>query len=667
MLLNNRFQILKQLGRGGFGETFLTEDTHMPSRRRCVVKQFKPNLENQQSYAVALEQFKREAAVLEQLGESHSQIPRLQGSFEEEGQFYLVQEWIEGQTLSEKLQTEGVLTEAAVRQILRDLLPVLEYIHNNKIVHRDIKPENIILRDRDNKPVLIDFGSVKQTLTTVVAQTSGIPCSVAIGSGGFMAPEQVARRIVYSSDLYSLGMTAIFLLTGHLPENLESDPQTSQPLWHQDAPSVSPHLAAIIDKTIQFNPRDRYPTASEMLQDLDASPSASPTPTQVSSGATASVLSLANTPYPTPTRVSLPVAPATAVLGQEPVSPDPVAVSATTRFPAQERRSGLKTIATISGIFVVALAAGAIGSYAYGQWQESQDDRTVWKDIKALYDQQKFDQCQQQAKEFSTASSYAAKVQTVLNQCRLAAAKQLTSQGQYQEAVDKAQEIPPEADDGEAAQKLVGDLSALTAADQQAAQKQYRAAIAQAMKISTDSDAAAVARNKIAEWSHVSLSSQMNRHPKLKSGTKRNRDAILNASRIATTFGISDINPAPEKSWPAAQQPTAKDKTNESWDDPWLETYTVVEEEMHLGFVYGCITKEVLQTEVTFASSVDLPLMQAKLSRMLEGGATDDIQHKLEQVYNTKTAASHPFKAGKFRGWIERDNRDQIRIAIRGA
>ena len=175
-----------------------------------------------------------------------------------------------------------------------------------------------------------------------------------------------------------------------------------------------------------------------------------------------------------------------------------------------------------------------------------------------------------------------------------------------------------------------------------------------------------MARTKIATWSHVPLNDRMNRYPKLKSGIKRDRNAIINASTIKTQLGSSPIDPAPEKRWPADQQPSAQDKTNPSWDDPWQETYTLVEEEMHLGVVYGCITKEILQTDVTFASSVDLPLMQTKLNQMLDNGATEPIQQKLEQVYKSQTATSHAFQTHKFRGWIQRDAQNQIRIAIRG-
>ncbi|MGC1247784.1 MAG: serine/threonine-protein kinase, partial [Spirulinaceae cyanobacterium] len=160
-LLSNRYRLLRPLGKGGFGETFLAEDTHMPSGRSCVIKLLKPMTQNPQVYELVKERFQREAAILEELGEANQQIPRLYAYFTEEEQFYLVQKWIPGVTLAEKVQQQQRLGEDEVRGILVDILPVLDYIHSQKIVHRDIKPENIILRSSDHKPVLIDFGAVK--------------------------------------------------------------------------------------------------------------------------------------------------------------------------------------------------------------------------------------------------------------------------------------------------------------------------------------------------------------------------------------------------------------------------------------------------------------------------------------------------------------------------
>ena len=168
MLLNNRYRILSTLGSGGFGETYLAEDTQMPSQRRCVIKQLKPIQNNTQIYQLVQERFQQEAAILEKLGSTSNQIPSLYAYFQFNDQFYLVQELIEGDTVTEKIQQYGLLTEIAVREILLSLLPVLEYVHSKRIIHRDIKPDNIILRHHDGKPVLIDFGAVRESMGVTV-------------------------------------------------------------------------------------------------------------------------------------------------------------------------------------------------------------------------------------------------------------------------------------------------------------------------------------------------------------------------------------------------------------------------------------------------------------------------------------------------------------------
>ncbi len=267
-LLNNRYQIISALGSGGFGETFLAEDTQMPSRRRCVIKKLKPVTCDPQTYKLVQERFSREAAVLEQLGEKNSQIPKLYAYFEFQGEFYLVQEWIPGETLTNKLQKAGQFSDRQVRDLLVSLLPVLEFVHSHKILHRDIKPDNIMFRNMDGLPVLIDFGAVKETMNTVVtASGSGVP-SIAIGTPGFMPAEQAAGRPVYSSDLYALGMTGIYLLTGKMPQELETDSRTGQLLWRNYAPQVTPNLALVLDRAVRFNPGDRYHSAQEMLKAL---------------------------------------------------------------------------------------------------------------------------------------------------------------------------------------------------------------------------------------------------------------------------------------------------------------------------------------------------------------------------------------------------------------
>lgn len=279
-LLNNRYRVLQMLGSGGFGNTFLAEDTYMPSARRCVIKQLKPVTHDPQAYKLVQERFQREAAVLEDLGEGNTQIPRLNAYFQEAGQFYLVQEYIEGDTLTKRVEQRGRLAENEVKQILVSLLPVLDYVHSRRMIHRDIKPDNIIMRKQDGLPVLIDFGAVKEAMNTVVNSSNSAP-SIVIGTSGFMPAEQAGGRPTFASDLYSLGMTAVFLLTGKMPQELQTDARTGELLWRQYAPNINSNLAMVIDRAIRFNVGDRFVTATDMLNALQSAGAPSDVATQV--------------------------------------------------------------------------------------------------------------------------------------------------------------------------------------------------------------------------------------------------------------------------------------------------------------------------------------------------------------------------------------------------
>ena len=276
-LLNNRYRVLETLGSGGFGDTFLAEDIHMPSRRRCVIKQLKALAHNSKAYKLVQERFQREAAVLEALGEAHDQIPRLYAYFSEAEKFYLVQEWIRGNTFTTQVRQGKKFTEIEVRELLISLLKVLEYVHSRRIIHRDIKPDNIIIRQRDGVPVLIDFGAVKEAMSTVVTNSgTPHPASIIIGTPGYMSSEQSAGHPTYSSDLYSLGLTAIFLLTGKIPQLFHTDERTGEILWREEAPPLYSNLGIVLDKAIRFHPRDRFLGVRQMLDALQSYPS-SPT------------------------------------------------------------------------------------------------------------------------------------------------------------------------------------------------------------------------------------------------------------------------------------------------------------------------------------------------------------------------------------------------------
>jgi serine/threonine protein kinase, bacterial len=272
-ILKKRYRIIRNLSRGGFGETFLAEDMDLPSVRRCVIKQLKPLDNNSQVYELVKERFSKEAEILERLGDKHLQIPTLYAYFEEAGQFFLVQEWIEGTTLTEKVREKGILNENSVKEILLNALAILDYVHAQKIIHRDIKPDNIILRAANGQPVLIDFGAVKETMSTVLNPAAA--ASVAIGTPPFMPGEQVSGRPLFSSDLYSLGLTAIYLLTGKYPQELENHPLTGEWQWRKYALQVSSSFAEVLDKAVKLHPRDRYHSAQEMRDAIQNSSVAS--------------------------------------------------------------------------------------------------------------------------------------------------------------------------------------------------------------------------------------------------------------------------------------------------------------------------------------------------------------------------------------------------------
>lgn len=267
-LINNRYRIVRSIGKGGFGETFLVEDTQLPSGRYCVLKQLIPVEGDEQTYQLVKDRFQREAAILEDLGEGHGQVPRLYAYFSEADKFYLAQEYIEGQTLFNCVEAQGIFSEARVRELLVSILPVLEYVHSKQIVHRDIKPDNIMIRHADQKPVLIDFGAVRETMGTVYTNSGKSSRSIVIGTPGFMPSEQAVGRPTFASDIYSLGLTIIFLITHKFPQELPTDPATGTIVWRNLAPAVSPSLAQILDQAIHPHARDRFQTARQMLDAL---------------------------------------------------------------------------------------------------------------------------------------------------------------------------------------------------------------------------------------------------------------------------------------------------------------------------------------------------------------------------------------------------------------
>ncbi len=272
-LLGGRYQIIRRLGGGGFGQTFLAEDQHLPGRPFCVVKHLQPKANHPAALAASQRLFESEATVLHELGH-HSQIPRLTAHFQEKQEFYLVQEFIQGTVLSQELKQRRMISELEVLDFLLEVLTVLEFVHQHQVIHRDIKPANLIRRQVDGKIVMIDFGAVKQLVTpNWLPETPSL--TVAVGSSGYSPPEQLAGKACFASDLYAVGMIAIQALTGILPKQLPIDPDTHEVKWRDGRGqtgghriTVNPALSEIIDRLVRYDFRQRYPGTAEVLTDL---------------------------------------------------------------------------------------------------------------------------------------------------------------------------------------------------------------------------------------------------------------------------------------------------------------------------------------------------------------------------------------------------------------
>jgi len=270
LLLKDRYRALKPIGQGGFGRTFLAIDEDKPSKPRCVIKQFflienmliTSSIGNQNSQK-ASELFEQEAKRLDQLGKS-PQIPELFAYTTQENQQYLVQEFIDGYNLAQVIQTEGIFNDRKIRNLLNSLLPLLYFIHSHNVIHRDIKPENIIRR-QNGELVLVDFGAAKFATGTAFLKTG-----TSIGSPEYIAPEQARGKTVFASDLYSLGVTCIYLLTQVSPFDL-FDPGENTWIWRQYLVNneITDELGKILDKMIENATNRRYQSAAEVLKNLN--------------------------------------------------------------------------------------------------------------------------------------------------------------------------------------------------------------------------------------------------------------------------------------------------------------------------------------------------------------------------------------------------------------
>ncbi|MGB3651373.1 MAG: protein kinase, partial [Rivularia sp. (in: cyanobacteria)] len=364
--LSDRYLIVRQLGQGGFGRTYLAEDVNR-FRELCVLKEFSPQVQTEYVLQKSEELFEREASVLYKL--QHPQIPRfrelLRLSIEDKEYLFLVQDYVEGENyrslLDNRLQQGMKFSETEVKQLLEQILPVLDYIHSLGVIHRDISPDNLIFRKIDQLPVLIDFGGVKQVVATVASQyyapgsPPATPIPTLLGKIGYAPPEQMQTGLVEPhSDLYALAATALVLLTGKQPAEL-IDNYNLQWQWRRFV-NVSPAFGEVLDKMLSPAPRERYQSANQVLQALNPAPINNPPP---------------QTPPalqpPQQTEQTFAVAPA----AQSAPTPQPRTVSP--GFSEPQPKSTWFTPGKIALIFVATVALGGLTYFGVSQITSRQD------------------------------------------------------------------------------------------------------------------------------------------------------------------------------------------------------------------------------------------------------------------------------------------------------
>ena len=265
-ILLSRYKIIKSLGGGGFGDTYKAVDMALPNNPPCMVKHLLPKNTHPGILPIAKELFEREAQTLYELG-VHNQIPRLYAHFEENGEFYLVQEFVDGHDLSQEIAIGTKLNEQQTTKLLQDILEILAFVHEQNVIHRDIKPSNIMRRKQDGKLVLIDFGSVK-VLSALAINSQGLTdVTIGVGSPGYMPSEQARGKPKLASDVYAVGIIGIQALTGLAPRQFSEDSDTGEILW-RNLVSVNSQLADVIDKMIKDHFSLRYQNASKALKAL---------------------------------------------------------------------------------------------------------------------------------------------------------------------------------------------------------------------------------------------------------------------------------------------------------------------------------------------------------------------------------------------------------------
>jgi len=503
-LLASRYRILKNIGSGAFGITFLAEDENIPTQPKCVVKQLQPLVKDPDHFAQAKKLFEKEAATLAKVG-THNQIPYLKDYFEEGGDFYLVQDFIDGTPLDQELNVGQQCSEQEVIALLQDCLPLLDFIHSQSppIIHRDIKPANLIRRSEDGNIVLVDFGAVKESFQTKLVQST-----VAIGTRGYMPTEQIRGKPRPSSDIFALGMVAIQALTGVNPIDLPED-KNGEVVWQQmeneagelePKITVSAALAEILSKMICHDLKDRYQSAQEVREDLEKLVTTShaeetsvimletlneitPTPRTIEESESKTVSPNGTTsPLKQETVKQNSTIAEQETLQQQPVtqhqsSSTPSQASSSTDQPSSPKAKANKNsmatwlqspLTKNLGVASVILIIASVGMYSLDRYQTAQQKQqtqeqveTFQKEVTSLFKQKEYKDCLDKIKSHSGNDIEPIQDLKVefYGKCSLALAESFARAEQYPEALKLTEDIKPESSVYKQAQIQIQDWS----------------------------------------------------------------------------------------------------------------------------------------------------------------------------------------------------------------
>lgn len=468
-MLRSRYRLIQNLGQGGFGKTYLAEDIQLQDTPKRLVKQLHPTVNDPQFLEVARRLFTTEAETLKKLGD-YDHIPELFDYFEEDREFYLVQEFIVGHDLSQELPLGRRWSEANVVELLQDCLDILEFIHSHGVIHRDIKPDNLIRRHQDNKLVLVDFGTVKQIS---VDQTQLTSQTVAVGTRGYMPPEQVRGKPRISSDIYALGILCIQALTGANPIDLPEDAD-GEIVWQSRA-DVSPELAEILSKMVRYNFKDRYQSVSEVVAALQplyakgcnaANKSAGYTPTAFihqsgseNSSSNQGNVSAASSSTETPIKATTPIGQGSSSVSSSFNSPSSKTPSPTqgspssaqsespSQFPSKLFVSFKSFIQTTMGVAILVGIAAMGGMYFLNYRSQIDKQQLIEQAIANLeskYNAHQYEDCFNEAESLKTQVPEMPDSQRdeIFGKCGLAAAEQQAAMKRFSEAIDMAVKIP---------------------------------------------------------------------------------------------------------------------------------------------------------------------------------------------------------------------------------